>query len=153
MHFPVEYLCSRLYIYLLVNKLCQHPSHMAPVCWQTQQVHCTSTAYGCVNGSNETSNLHWLVRSQKEESIYYNFWWWCYSSKKGKFCPSCVGDLCFIRSTQGRCQSRTPDQPFQCPLAPSPERAAWPKFESCTQSLSCPTLRWFSEGKERQINL
>lgn len=101
------------------------------------------------NGSNKTSNLHRLVRSHKEESICYNFWWWCYSSKKkGYFCPFFIGGLCFMRSTQGRCPGQTPDWPFQYPWGPSPPRAAWSKFESCTRSLSCPTRHLISGEKK-----
>lgn len=89
-------------------------------------------------------------RKRSHFSIFYKFCWWCYSSKKkGYFCPCCVGDLCFIRSTQVRCPGQTPDQPFQCPWEPSPWWAAWLKFESCTRSLSCPTHHLISEGEEK----
>lgn len=57
-------------------------------------------------------------------------------------------DLSFMRSTQGRCPGQTPDQPFRYPWGLSPPWAAWPQFESYTQSLSCPTVHLISEEKE-----
>lgn len=64
----------------------------------------------------------------------------------GFLCPCCSVGLCFMRNTQGRCPGRTPDRAFRCPSGPDPRRAAWPEFESCTQSLSCSTLRLISRG-------
>lgn len=55
------------------------------------------------------------------------------------------------RSTRGRRPGRTPGQPYRCPGAPSPPRAAWWQSASCTPARSGPTVHLVSEENGPQM--